>query len=83
MYNSTLNFLSLPIPTFPESGKEQSLQYVSIAYECGWGATLNHLKNLKLTFLHDFAVGTVALFPPYNSCFRVARTGEISSKSKE
>ena len=53
------------VPPFPSSGKEQSLQYGSIAYECGWGAALNHLKSIKITFLHDFAVGTVSLFPPY------------------
>jgi len=43
------------------------LQYASIAYECGWGAVLNHNKKLKFTLLHNLAVGTVSLFPPYKS----------------
>ena len=30
-------------------------------------STAPHLESLKLTFLHNLAVGTVELFPPYNS----------------
>ena len=56
-------------PALPNSGRVQSLQYVSVAYECGWGTTPNQLENPKITFFHNLAVGTVSLFPPYKSIF--------------
>ena len=64
-----LILLTALIPTFPGPGKEQSLQCAGIACECGWGMTLNRLENPQIPIftLQDFAVGTVSLFPPYNS----------------
>ncbi len=64
-----LILLTALIPTFPGPGKEQSLHCAGIACECGWEMTLNRLENPQIPIftLQDFAVGTVSLFPPYNS----------------
>ena len=64
-----LILLTALIPTYPNPGKEQSLHCAGIACECGWEMTLNCLENPQIPIftLQDFALGTVSLFPPYNS----------------
>ena len=62
-----------PTTTLPELGREQSLQYVSIAYECGWGSILNKLKKPKI---YNASSAQGMLFKPYpnfSSCSTAKR----------
>ena len=57
-----LKTVPLP-PALTNSGREQSLQYASIAYECGWGAIPNRFELPKILIFAQFCGGNRFTFP--------------------